>query len=321
MKHLFETPAVLYEGNFTVQYIGKVNGEHRLKINGVIYGYEASDTDAGKLQKMLKYSSGRALKWWKSVATHVSGGSKGTISETISGTISEALSIPRDFQYAFSLDELEFGTKIESLFKKYLGEKVCQIPSEDEDGDTPDVYEKIEKLIKKLKPVEKVSETRYDIYEVYTLPKGTKVIKSSGDEFNGPCFYIAPAKSLNETKINMSMKQFVDFRDKLVEGDLVPDYITFKVIQPFFAGTQESSISELKRVNFIFWNTLQANKKAYLEVPAGEYDIVFNEYNDRIDDFVIGFINAYGNTVNAYAIASKDFEKLPGINVTEYGLI
>lgn len=210
MKHLFETPAVLYEGNFTVQYIGKVNGEHRLKINGVIYGYEASDTDAGKLQKMLKYSSGRALKWWKSVSTHVSGGSKGTISEAL---------------------------------------------------------------------------------------------------------------SLNETKINMSMKQFVDFRDKLVEGDLVPDYITFKVTRPFFAGTQESSISELKRVNFIFWNTLQANKKAYLEVPAGEYDIVFNEYNDRIDDFVIGFINAYGNTVNAYAIASKDFEKLPGINITEYGLI
>lgn len=313
MKHLFETPVVLYEGNFTVQYIGKVNGEHRLKINGAIYGYEASDSDAGKLQKMLKYSSGRALKWWKSVATHVSGGSK--------GTISEALSIPKDFQYAFDLNELEFSTKIENLFKKHLGKKVCQIPSEDEDGDTPDVYEKIEKLVKKLKPVEKVSETRYDIYEVYVLPKGTKVIHSSGDEFNGPCFYIAPAKSLNETKINMSMKQFVDFRDKLVEGDLVPNYITFKVTQPFFAGTQESSISVLKRVDSKFWNTLQANKKAYLEVPAGEYDIVFNEYNDRIDDFVIGFINAYGNTVNAYAIASKDFEKLPGVNVTEYGLI
>lgn len=313
MKHLFETSAVLNEGNFTVQYIGKVNGEHRLKINGAIYGYEASDTDAGKLQKMLKYSSGRALKWWKSVAIHVSGGSK--------GTISEALSIPKDFQYAFSLDELEFSTKIENLFKTHLGKKVCQIPSEDEDGDMPDVYEKIEKLVKKLKPIEKVSESRYDAYFVYTLPKGTKVIYSSGGEFDGPCFYIAPAKSLNETKANMSMKQFVDFRDKLTEGDLVPDYTKFKVTRPFFAGTQESSISELKRVNFIFWNSLQANTKAYLEVPAGEYDIVFNEYNDRIDDFVIGFINAYGNTVNAYAIASKDFEKLQGINVTEYELV
>lgn len=317
MKHLFETPVVLYEGNFTVQYIGKVNGEHRLKINGVIYGYEAADSDAGKLQKMLKYSSGRALKWWKSVATHVSGGSKGTISEAIS----EALSIPKNLQYVFDFDELELGVKIENLFKKHLGNKVCMISSEDEDGDTPEVYEKIEKLVKKLKPVETVWETRYDIYEVYVLPKGTKVIYSSGGEFDVPCFYIAPAKSLNETKINMSMKQFVDFRDKLVEGDLVPDYTKFKITQPFFAGTQESSISVLKRVNFIFWNTLQANKKAYLEVPAGEYDIVFNEYNDRIDDFVIGFINAYGNTVNAYAIASKDFEKLPGINVTEYGLI
>lgn len=313
MKHLFETPVILNEGNFTVQYIGKVNGEHRLKINGAIYGYEASDSDAGKLQKMLKYSSGRALKWWKSVSTHVSGGSK--------GTISEALSIPKDFQYVFDLNELEFSTKIENLFKKHLGKKVCQIPSEDEDGDTPDVYKMLAKHIKKLKPVEKVSETRYDVYEVFVLPKGTKVIYSSGSEFDGPCFYIAPAKSLNETKINMSMKQFVDFRDKLVEGDLVPDYTQFKVTQPFFAGTQESSISELKRVNFIFWNTLQANKKAYLEVPAGEYDIVFNEYNDRIDDFVIGFINAYGNTVNAYAIASKDFEKLTGVNVTEYSLI
>ena len=61
-------------------------------------------------------------------------------------------------------------------------------------------------------------------------------------------------------------------------------------------------------------------KKDNVHVPPQEYEIMFDEFDDSRDDFVIGFgkFDEKTKTVECYAMYSKTFERLNNISITSY---
>ena len=110
--------------------------------------------------------------------------------------LNEAISIPKVFQYPFTLEELEYPAKQATFLKKYLGDKVMQIPSYDYDtGKRVKAFKNVETLLKKSTKLETLPGG--DMI-AYSLPKGTICVYARGLEFEDPCFYFKPSVVLNE---------------------------------------------------------------------------------------------------------------------------
>lgn len=120
---------------------------------------------------------------------------------------------------------------------------------------------------------------------------------------------------------NMTMKQFVQYRDIIADPDTVPQYATFKVTGPGISAT--GAVFQLKDVNrnntLRFWKDV-VMKKDNVHVPPQEYEIMFDEFDDSRDDFVIGFgkFDEKTKTVECYAMYSKTFERLNNVSITSY---
>lgn len=111
--------------------------------------------------------------------------------------INESISIPRNFQYAFKLDELGFPIKETQFLKKYLGDKVIILPNYDEEtGKNVKAFADIEKLIKKSTKID-ILKNGMEIGDMiaYTLSDGTTCVYHDGGEYGKPCFYLMSGKS------------------------------------------------------------------------------------------------------------------------------
>lgn len=125
-------------------------------------------------------------------------------------------------------------------------------------------------------------------------------------------------------KCKMKMQDFVKFRDILSE-DYMPNYWEFVVDSAFKASAvQNIPMDTFKKTptlfNANFWTRLVAKQKPITTEKGRKYEIVFDEFNDDIDDFVIGFVG-FDDDYNftCYSIPSKVFEKM-NVTITSYYL-
>lgn len=137
-------------------------------------------------------------------------------------------------------------------------------------------------------------------------------------------------KKQNESKTaerlkncNMPMKQFVDFRDKMSTPDETPEYSAFRINKSGAFIAPCVPAADLKFVNDDrFWlNTVLKSNKG--PVPAGDYELIFQQFMDSKDDFLLG-IGQYDSKTNrmaCYVIWSREFEKSNNVIIKQYVLI
>lgn len=120
---------------------------------------------------------------------------------------------------------------------------------------------------------------------------------------------------------NMSMKQFIQYRDIIADPDKVPQYATFKVKGSGVPAPGAVFPSkDVERNNTLhFWKDIVMKNKVQ-NVPPQEYEIMFDEFDDSRDDFVIGFgtFDEKNRTFECYAMYGKSFERLNNIIITSY---
>ena len=120
---------------------------------------------------------------------------------------------------------------------------------------------------------------------------------------------------------NMTMKQFVQYRDIIADPNRVPQYATFEVKKPGIpASGAVFPLKDIQRNNTLhFWKDIVMKNKVQ-NVPPQEYQIMFDGFDDSRDDFVIGFGKFDENykTSECYAMYGKSFEKLNNIIITSY---
>lgn len=125
-------------------------------------------------------------------------------------------------------------------------------------------------------------------------------------------------------KCKMKMPDFVKFRDILSE-DYMPNYWEFIADSNFPASAVQNIPMDAfnknpKLFDFEFWTKIVARQKPVTVEKGRKYEIVFDNYNDAIDDFVIGFVGFDDNhSFTCYSIPSKVFEKMK-VTITSYYL-
>lgn len=152
--------------------------------------------------------------------------------KTFAPYLNEAITIHKDYRYAFSFDELDLSKKQQIFIKRFLKDKVYQIPYEDENGDEPKEFTAIEKRIKNLEPIDYILDNG-DYFEAFVLKNGTNIIKSSSS-YGENCFYINPTTSINESENQEAYQTF--FKQKLNDyGVESPAELTSNEKSKFFA--------------------------------------------------------------------------------------
>lgn len=125
-------------------------------------------------------------------------------------------------------------------------------------------------------------------------------------------------------KCKMKMRDFVNFRDILSE-DYVPNYWEFVADSNFPAAAVQNIPMDMFKKNpssfdSNFWTKVVARQKPATVEKGRKYEIVFDEFVDAIDDFVIGFVGFDDNyNFTCYSIPSKVFERMK-VTVTSYYL-
>ena len=119
---------------------------------------------------------------------------------------------------------------------------------------------------------------------------------------------------------NKPMKAFVQMRDTMSEPDVTPEYSSFKITKSGVFKAPCVPAAEIKVVNNPdFWKKIVLGSPA-IPVPAGQYEILYQEFMDSKDDFLvcIGQYDEQTKRMACYALWSKPLEKSNDVIVTSY---
>ena len=138
---------------------------------------------------------------------------------------------------------------------------------------------------------------------------------------------VAGSMKQNESRIadylhycNKPMKAFVQMRDILSEPDVTPEYSSFKITKSGVFKAPCVPAAETKVVNKPdFWKKTVLGSPA-VPVPAGQYEVLYQEFIDSKDDFLvcIGQYDKQTKRMACYALWSKPLEKSNDVIVTSY---
>ena len=122
---------------------------------------------------------------------------------------------------------------------------------------------------------------------------------------------------------NKPMETFVQMRDTMSEPDVTPEYSSFKITKSGAFKAPCVQAAEIIKVannpNPDFWKKIVLGSPA-VPVPAGQYEVLYQEFIDSKDDFLvcIGQYDKQTKKIACYALWSKPLEKSNDVIVTSY---